>query len=177
MELYNVPEGSYVKIIKQIEEEPLSRLKPGDQIDLETAIEQAEWESGKTESDIRIPPGAPVVAEGEIIKFIRIDGMYSLCHKLNDQYEPIEICHIAAWTQVEIVELDYMFSFDKIRQMIGRAGYGKDGKGEYRQAALKDMSDEWVKASIEYVPKNHPHRRFYEEELVYRKLMNISIPD
>ena len=177
MELYNVPEGSYVRILPQKQEEPYSKLQYGEQIDLETAIAQVEWENGNRKEDVRIPPDAPNVTESEVIKFSHVDGMYSLCYKLNEHYETTGACNIAAWTEVEIVELDDIFGFDKIRQIIGRAGYGKDGKGEYRQAALKDMSDEWVKASIEFVPKDHPHRRFYQDELVYRQLMNISIPD
>lgn len=177
MELYNVPEDSYIRIVSQKHEEPYSKLEYGEQIDLEMAIDQVKWEKGMLDNEVKVPPGASQVKEGEILKFCNIDGMYSLCYKLDENYKPTDVCHIAAWTDVEMVELDDIFGFDKIRQMIGRAGYGKDGKNKYRKAALKDMSDEWVKASIEFVPKDHPHRRFYQDELVYRQLMNISIPD
>jgi hypothetical protein len=172
MKLHEVPRGSYVRILPQ---EPYSKLKTGDQIDLLSMIER---ENGSNEETVHIPPDSPSVSKDELIKFSHIDGMYSLCYKLDqDTYEEKEPCHLAAWTEVEFVDLDEIFSFDKIRETIGRAGYGKDGKGPFRQAALKDMNDAWVAASIDYVPKDHPHRKYYIEELAYRKLMNISIPD
>jgi len=175
MKLHEIPRGSYVRILPQ---EPYSKFKPGDQIDLFSMIEQVEWENGSKEVRVQTPPDSPHVSKDELIKFSHVDGMYSLCYKLDQEtHEERETCHIAAWTEVELVDLDEIFSFDRIREMIGRAGYGKDGKGSYRQAALKDMSDAWIAASIEYVPKDHPHRKYYIEELTYRKLMNISIPD
>ena len=175
MKLYEVPRGSYVRILPQ---EPYSKFKAGDQIDLLSMIEQIEWENGSRDEAVRTPPDSPHVIKDELIKFSHVDGMYSLCYKLDQEtYEEKETCHIAAWTEVEPINLDEIFSFDRIRETIGRAGYGKDGKGPYRQAALKDMNDAWVAASIDYVPKDHPHRKYYIEELAYRKLMNISIPD
>lgn len=153
MKLYNVPRDSYIRILTQ-----------GDH--------------GIHETSVKTPIDSPEIEKGELVKFSHIDGMYSLCYKLDQKtHETQEICHIAAWTEVELVELDEIFGFDKIRQVIGRSGYGKDGKGKYRTSSLKDMSDNWVKASIDYVPKDHPHRKFYKEELIYRQLMNISIPD
>ena len=179
MKLYEVPDSSYIRVLPQFSKEPYSTLKPGDQIDLETEIAQVKWErNGKQEEEVKVPPGAPLVKKGEVIKFEHIDGMYSLCQVLDQKtYEPLGVCHLAAWTEVELVELDEIFSFDKIRQKIGRSGYGKDGKGPYRQAALKDMNDGWLAASIDFVAEDHPHRRYYIEEQVYRQLMNISIPD
>lgn len=175
MKLHEVPRGSYVRVLPQ---EPYSKFKTGDQIDLLSMIEQIEWENGSNEETVQTPPDSPSVSKDELIKFSHIDGMYSLCYTLDqDTYEEKEPCHLAAWTEVEFVDLDEIFSFDKIRETIGRAGYGKDGKGPFRQAALKDMNDAWVAASIDYVPKDHPHRKYYIEELAYRKLMNISIPD
>ena len=172
MKLHEVPRGSYVRVLPQ---EPYSKFKTGDQIDLLSMIER---ENGSNEETVHTPPDSPSVSKDELIKFSHIDGMYSLCYKLDqDTYEEKEPCHLAAWTEVEFVDLDEIFSFDKIRETIGRAGYGKDGKGPFRQAALKDMNDAWVAASIDYVPKDHPHRKYYIEELAYRKLMNISIPD
>ncbi len=179
MKLYEVPRSSYIRVMLQFSEEPYSTLKPGDQIDLETAIAQVKWERNENqEEEVEVPPGGSLVKKGEVIKFEHIDGMYSLCQLLDQKtYEPLGTCHPAAWTEVELVELDEIFSFDKIRQKIGRSGYGKDGKGPYRQAALKDMNDGWLAASIDFVAHDHPHRRHYIEEQVYRELMNISIPN
>ena len=65
-------------------------------------------------------------------------------------------------------ELDSM-PFEKVRTIIYRAGYGKDGLGEYRESLLCDMNDGWIEASISYVTKEHPHRKYYIKELNYRK--------
>ena len=46
-----------------------------------------------------IPPAAKGVAKNEILKFSHIDGMYSLCYT-----EDGDIIHIAAWTEVEVIE-------------------------------------------------------------------------
>jgi hypothetical protein len=71
--------------------------------------------------------------------------------------------------------------FEDIRQSVGRAGRGKDGKGEWRESKLCDMSDNWVKNSIKYVNSSaedqSDHIVFYEMELEYRKKQGISIPD
>jgi len=151
--LYDVPRNSYVRVLQQ------------------------EDEYGIRE-DVRVPPAAHAVEKGELIYFSHIDGMYSLCQKVDeDTKERGEICHLAAWTEVEIVELEDIFTFEQIRGLIGRSGYGKDGKGEYREALLKDMNDNWVKASIDFVDPTHPHRVYYINELAYRKINGISIPD
>ncbi len=47
---------------------------------------------------IKIPGGAPELKQGDIVKFHRIDGRYSLC--TIDK----KIVHLAANTEVEIVE-------------------------------------------------------------------------
>ena len=46
-----------------------------------------------------IPPAAAGVAKNEVLRFSHLDGMYSLCYT-----EDGEIVHIAAWTEVEILE-------------------------------------------------------------------------
>lgn len=46
----------------------------------------------------RVPTGQPPVPSGTELLFTHIDGMFSLCY---DGDKPI---HIAAWTEVEIVE-------------------------------------------------------------------------
>ena len=64
-----------------------------------------------------------------------------------------------------------------IRQYVGRSGYGKDGRGPYRAALLKDMSDQWVKASILFVldAGDEMYGDVYQRELDYRKEHNIKI--
>lgn len=176
MKLHEVPRGTYVRILNQSDESPYSKYKQGDQIDLEDAIAQVKYE--EYQSTIKVPPGAPDVFESEIIYFDHIDGMYSLCNKVDPiTLELGEICHIAAWTEVEPVDPLEPLPFEDIRKMIGRAGYGKDGRGEYRQSALKDMNDNWVRASIDYVPTDHPHLKYYKMELEYRLEHGITIED
>lgn len=65
--------------------------------------------------------------------------------------------------------------FESIREVIGRSGFGKDGKGDYKSAALKDMEDEWVANSIPYVNEQYL-KRLYQKELDYRKENNITKP-
>ena len=50
-------------------------------------------------NDIKIPPGAPEIKEKEVLTFLHIDGMYSLCKKANGEF-----CHLVAWAEVEIVK-------------------------------------------------------------------------
>lgn len=52
----------------------------------------------KVLSEVKVPPGAPLINVGDIIKFGHIDGMYSYCHN-----EDGELVHMAAWTEVERV--------------------------------------------------------------------------
>jgi MFS superfamily sulfate permease-like transporter len=168
MKLYDVPRDTYVRV-SQKQGDSLSKYQHGDQIDLEDMIEEAE---------VKVPPGAPVISNSELLFFSHIDGMYSYCHKVDpDTLQIGEVCHIAAWTEVDPVDLIELFTFDQIREKIGRSGYGKDGKGEYRSASLKDMSDAWVKASIDFVNEYHPHLKYYKMELEYRKNNGIEIPD
>lgn len=128
-------------------------------------------QSDKMPSGIHVPPCASKVEESEIIYFFHVDGMYSFCQKLDGT-----ICHIAAWTEVETVKEEDI-PFETVRTVIGRSGYGKDGKGElgeFQSARLCDMSDAWIQAAIEYVPVDHMHRAFYVKELEYRKENGIK---
>lgn len=151
--LYDIPRNSYVRVLPQQSEE------------------------GETE-DVKVPIASHEIEKGELIYFHHVDGMYSLCQKVDSEtLEHGDTCHMAVWTEVEIVELDTLFTFEKIRKLIGRSGYGKDGQGEYREATLCDMSDNWVSASIEFVEESHPHRKYYQQELDYRKENSITIED
>ena len=47
---------------------------------------------------VSVPPDAPDVKCGEVLKFHHIDGMYSYCHN-----EKGEVVHIPAWAEVEYV--------------------------------------------------------------------------
>ena len=53
----------------------------------------------KVISDIKVPPGAPQITEGEELNFRSIDGMYSYCTRDNG-----EVVHLVAWAEVEIIE-------------------------------------------------------------------------
>jgi hypothetical protein len=78
----------------------------------------------------------------------------------------------------EIFELYNTDDIEVIREYIGRGGYGKDGKGPFRTALLKDMSDAWVANSITYVGNLQVTlKNIYQRELDYRKANNISIKD
>lgn len=161
MKLYDVPRNTYVRILPIQDDE--SSNSP--------------HSKGKS-AEVHVPPISPEIKTGQLIYFDHIDGMYSLCYEVDEvTKERGTVCHVAAWTEVEIVDPDEDLPFTELRQKIGRAGYGKDGKGEYRESALCDMSDPWVEASINFVPDSHPHRKYYIEELKYRKDNNITIPD
>lgn len=45
-----------------------------------------------------VPPGAPKILQGQIVKFIDIDGMYSYCKD-----ECGNTVHLKAWQEVDIV--------------------------------------------------------------------------
>lgn len=173
MKLYHVPRQSFVRVLVQ---QPRD-AEDGEQLTIYDEIDKNYVE--KTGGPpVNVPPGAPSVDRGEILYFINIDGMYSYCQKYDKEQRKLgEVCHIAAWTDVEVIGLDELFPFEEIRKMIGRSGYGKDGKGEYRTSPLCEMNDEWVKNSIPFVGEDHEHCKFYKKELEYRKENGISIPD
>jgi len=53
----------------------------------------------KVLNDIKVPPAAPPIESGEELKFIKIDGMYSLCKK-----DDGTICHLVAWADVVVIK-------------------------------------------------------------------------
>jgi|TARA_R110000796_G_scaffold7045_2_gene24568 hypothetical protein len=53
----------------------------------------------KVISDIKVPPGAPEIEQGEELNFRSIDGMYSYCTRDNG-----EVVHLVAWAEVEIIK-------------------------------------------------------------------------
>ncbi len=53
----------------------------------------------KVISDVKVPPGASEITEGEELNFRSIDGMYSYCTRDNG-----EVVHLVAWAEVEIIE-------------------------------------------------------------------------
>ena len=70
--------------------------------------------------------------------------------------------------------------YEEIRQALSRGGRGKDGKQPLKYVPLKDMSDAWLEAVIEYELELRPNNRFIlwcEKELEYRKQNNITIED
>lgn len=58
--------------------------------------------------------------------------------------------------------------FEVIRRFFCRGGRGVDGTEPLTYTPLFRMSDEWLKAVIEYDPNNY-YNKFYEMEIKYRK--------
>ena len=52
----------------------------------------------RTLAEVTVPPAAPAVGEGELIRFYNLDGMYSRCRN-----EAGEIVHMHVCTEVEKV--------------------------------------------------------------------------
>lgn len=51
--------------------------------------------------DVVIPVGSKPAKTGEVLDFEQLDGMYSYCHDKDGN-----VVHLAAWTEVEIVQND-----------------------------------------------------------------------
>lgn len=66
--------------------------------------------------------------------------------------------------------------FELIRRFVCRGGRGKDGTEPLTYVPLFRMSDEWLKATIEYSP-NNAYNKFYQMELDYRKENDIFIAE
>ena len=48
--------------------------------------------------DIKVPPGAPELIEGQELNFRNIDGMYSYCTT-----DDGNVVHLVAWAEVELI--------------------------------------------------------------------------
>lgn len=71
--------------------------------------------------------------------------------------------------------------FERVRENLMRGGRGKDGTGPLTWVPLCKMSNEWVKACIEYNDLrgmgSAPATEFYRKELEYRAQHGIHIND
>jgi hypothetical protein len=63
--------------------------------------------------DIKIPPSAIPIKENEILNFLHIDGMYSLCKNCKGDF-----VHLVAWAEVEIA--------DPVENCMNNLGYIKN---------------------------------------------------
>ena len=163
MNLDSVPRNSLVKVLPQPVEE--KTYEPGEQMEMDF--------SGDT-SAIKVPIAALPIEEDEYIHFGHIDGMYSFCRNMDQ-----EIVHLAAWTEVEVVDWTYE-NMELLRTIIKRGGRGKDGTEELKWVRTDEMNDEWVAACITYEEEHRPTNgmiEFYKWELQYRKEHGISITE
>jgi len=71
--------------------------------------------------------------------------------------------------------------FEILRENVCRGGRGKDGKQPLTWVPLNQMSDEWVKACIDYNKTlgldNSTSSQLYRKELAYRIENNITISE
>lgn len=116
MQLCEVPNGSYVRILKQ---DFLRDKKEGDQLTIYDEIDQkyAEEEG----APVRVPPGAEPIDRSSVIYFDYIDGMYSFCLKLKEDGLPdfdSRPIHPALWTDVEVVDTLEILSPEQLRKFI-----------------------------------------------------------
>lgn len=51
------------------------------------------------DKETKVPPAAPIVTQGDVLRLNNIDGMYSHCQDMNGN-----VYHLAAWTEVEEVD-------------------------------------------------------------------------
>lgn len=69
--------------------------------------------------------------------------------------------------------------FEIVRNTMTRGGRGKDGRQPLKYVLLKDMSNEWLKNTIQYNIDNgmNESNKYYILELEYRKNNDIYIED
>ena len=73
--------------------------KDGDVLRFYYFSESGVLEGCKVKTKDKVPPDAPEIESGEELNFRSIDGMYSYCTRDNG-----EVVHLAAWTDVEVVQ-------------------------------------------------------------------------
>ena len=49
--------------------------------------------------DVKVPPCAPQINDGDLLNFHHIDGVYSYCTNADK-----EVVHLVAWAEVEVIE-------------------------------------------------------------------------
>lgn len=76
---------------------------------------------------------------------------------------------------VEKIDIYADDPFELVRKHCYRAGYGKDKKGAYRITRLFEMTDEHLRATLEYGCALW-QEELIRKEIIYRKENNISIP-
>lgn len=62
-----------------------------------------------------------------------------------------------------------------VRELVYRSGHGVNGKGSFRCALLKNMSEGWLKNAITFVNSNNL-KSVYRKELQFRKEQGIEVP-
>jgi hypothetical protein len=152
MKLYEVRRGCLIKVLPELKER-----------DIETGESAFE--------DVHVPVASAPVHVNQYLHFSHVDGMYSVCHTMDG-----ELVHIAAWTEVEIVENTYE-NHALIREIEKRGGRGKDGLQNLKWVKLSEMSDSWVENCVTYNEARGLNTTSYVNELRYRKEHKISIPD
>ena len=166
MKLYNVPRNTLVRVLPQPVEETTVPEEAGQ---LEMIFNEP-----ADPALIKVPVAAPEIQVDEYIHFGHIDGMYSFCRNMDQ-----EIVHMAAWTEVEVVDWTYE-NMELLRTIIKRGGRGKDGTEELKWVRTDEMNDAWVAACITYEQEHRPTNgmiEFYNWELKYRKENGITIAE
>jgi len=65
--------------------------------------------------------------------------------------------------------------YETIRQFVGRGGYGKNRRGDYRYTPLAKMSDAYLVAAVEWAEKNDQSTLLLKTEQAFRKHYNVII--
>lgn len=84
--------------------------------------------------------------------------------------------------KIELITHYYNEPYEIVREFAFRSGYGKDGRGPFTVTRIKDMSDNYVKAAMEYLVDRNLSRKDWVldilyKELEYRIMHNIKIEE
>lgn len=101
-----------------------------------------------------------------------VDGGTEYLHRSANVYP-------STYTELDVYSTD---SFEKIRETFARGGRGKNGDEPLTYVLLKDMSNSWIDATIDYITKLYESPSWFVEnvylkELEYRKEHSIFIKD